>query len=185
MRLKLAEPKPRLLATREGVPLCGFRFLPGLRPRILGATKRRFERRRAALFKRGDLRRLSVSVFAWYQFSREGNSEGLRRAYAGWPLAARLRRRRQKTKVLRGGSWNNNDRENLLSSNRNNDHPDNRNDNNGFRVVLVGESSRKAAMVQRDAGWERPARPGPRSQPNCRPRARGLNGKRRSAGRGR
>jgi hypothetical protein len=29
VRLKLAEPKSRLLATREGVPFCGFRFLPG------------------------------------------------------------------------------------------------------------------------------------------------------------
>ena len=40
-------------------------------------------------------------------------------------------------RVLRGGSWNNNDSTNLLSSNRNNDTPTNRNDNNGFRVVLV------------------------------------------------
>jgi len=71
-----------LLATREGVPFCGFRFLPGLRPRMLGATKRRFERRRTALAGRRDFARLSVSVFAWYQFSREGNSAGLRRAYA-------------------------------------------------------------------------------------------------------
>ena len=60
----------------------GFRFLPGLRPRILGATKRRFEKRRSRLLNRGDLQRLSTAVFAWYQFSREGNSEGLRRAYA-------------------------------------------------------------------------------------------------------
>ena len=51
-------------------------------PRILGATKRRFEKRRCRLLNLGDLRRLSIAVFAWYQFSREGNSEGLRRAYA-------------------------------------------------------------------------------------------------------
>lgn len=36
--------------------------------------------------------------------------------------------------------------DNLLSSNRNNDNPENRNDNNGFRCVLVVESSRKAAV---------------------------------------
>lgn len=84
IRLKLAEPKSRLLATREGVPFCGFRFLPGLRPRVLGRTKRRFEARRYRLFRRGDLARLGVSVFVWYQFSREGNSEGLRRAYSFW-----------------------------------------------------------------------------------------------------
>ncbi|MEW6078706.1 MAG: SUMF1/EgtB/PvdO family nonheme iron enzyme [Thermodesulfobacteriota bacterium] len=37
--------------------------------------------------------------------------------------------------VLRGGSWNNNDR-NCRSANRNRNQPDNRNNNNGFRVVL-------------------------------------------------
>ena len=38
--------------------------------------------------------------------------------------------------MLRGASWNNNDRDNLLSSNRNNDQPGNRNDNIGFRCVV-------------------------------------------------
>lgn len=94
IRLRLAEPKSRLLATREGVPFCGFRFLAGRRPRVLGRTKRRFEARRYRLFRRGDLARLSASVFAWYQFSREGNSGGLRLAYSCWPLDARMRRRR-------------------------------------------------------------------------------------------
>ncbi len=82
VRLKLAEPKSRLLQTAEGVPFCGFRFLPGMRPRVLGATKRRFEARRRSLFKRRDFRRLGISVFAWYQFSREGNTRGLKRSYA-------------------------------------------------------------------------------------------------------
>ena len=48
-------------------------------------------------------------------------------------------------RVLRGGSWNNNDSTNLLSSNRNNDTPTNRNDNNGFRVVLEVGSGGKVA----------------------------------------
>jgi len=81
-RLKLAEPKSRILATREGVPFCGFRFLPGRQPRVLGATKRRFEARRRLLVRKWDVARLSHSVFAWYQFSREANSKGLRVAYA-------------------------------------------------------------------------------------------------------
>jgi hypothetical protein len=139
VRLKLAEPKTRLLATREGVPFCGFRFQPGLQPRILGATKRRFERRRYALAAAGAPARLTQCVFAWYQFSREGNSTGLRRAYTRWPLDARLKRRRRKTaRVLRGGSWNNDNPENFRAANRNNNHPDNRNDNNGFRCAGVG-----------------------------------------------
>ena len=89
LRLKLAEPKSRLLTTREGVPFCGFRFQPGLRPRVLGATKRRFERRRHRLARQGDVKRLSLSVFAWYQFSREGNCAGLRGTYSRWALVAR------------------------------------------------------------------------------------------------
>jgi RNA-directed DNA polymerase len=157
LRLRFAEPKSRLLATREGVPFCGFRFLPELRPRVLGVTKRRFETRRYRLARTGNVRRLSMAIFNWYQFSREGNSEGLRKAYVCWPLDARLKRRRGKTaRVVRGASWNNNNPENLLSSNRNNDTPDNRNDNNGFRCVLVAGSSRKAATCEnrRDARWE-------------------------------
>lgn len=94
VRLKLSEPKSRLLAVREGVLFCGFRFLPGVRPRILGATTRRFEWRRGWLAGRRDFRRLTCAVFAWYQFSREANSEGLRRAYGGWPLSGARKRRR-------------------------------------------------------------------------------------------
>ncbi|MFZ5517078.1 MAG: hypothetical protein ACOY90_10595 [Candidatus Zhuqueibacterota bacterium] len=37
--------------------------------------------------------------------------------------------------MLRGGSWNNNDR-NVRCSNRNRNNPDNRNNNNGFRVAV-------------------------------------------------
>ena len=37
--------------------------------------------------------------------------------------------------AMRGGSWNNTAR-NVRSSYRNNNHPDNRNDNNGFRCAL-------------------------------------------------
>jgi len=39
-------------------------------------------------------------------------------------------------RVLRGGSWNNNAR-NCRSANRNNNPPDNRNSNVGFRLVFV------------------------------------------------
>jgi hypothetical protein len=98
VRLRLGIPKSRLLQTKEGVPFCGFRFLPGLRPRILGATKRRFERRRYRLARgKTDYAALSRSVFSWYQFSREANAEGLRRAYLGWPLDSRKKKRKPKS----------------------------------------------------------------------------------------
>lgn len=81
IRLRLAETKTRVYATGEGVPFCGFRFFPGRRPRILGATKRRFERRMRRLARRRAFGEMSLGVASWYAFSREGNSEGLRRAY--------------------------------------------------------------------------------------------------------
>ena len=40
-------------------------------------------------------------------------------------------------RVVRGGAFNNN-RDNVRSANRNNNDPDNRNENNGFRVVAHG-----------------------------------------------
>ena len=43
--------------------------------------------------------------------------------------------------MIRGGNWNNNP-SNCRSSNRNANHPTNRNNNIGFRVVLVAESVR-------------------------------------------
>lgn len=41
---------------------------------------------------------------------------------------------RNSSRVLRGGSWNNDNPENFRGSYRNHNHPDNRNHNNGFRV---------------------------------------------------
>jgi len=99
IRLRLSRPKSRLLATREGVPFCGFRFLPGLRPRILGATKRRFEARRHLLFRRhAPCVAIRRSVFGWYQFSKEGNTVGLLKAYTSWSFDPKKRRRHGRTR---------------------------------------------------------------------------------------
>jgi hypothetical protein len=49
-------------------------------------------------------------------------------------------------RVIRGGSWNN-DAENCRTANRNNDHPDNRNNNNGFRLVFVPQLTCKAGWL--------------------------------------
>lgn len=50
-------------------------------------------------------------------------------------------------RVIRGGSWNNN-AQNLRSANRNNDGPDNRNNNVGFRLVSTCKSLRPEGAVQ-------------------------------------
>ena len=43
------------------------------------------------------------------------------------------------SRVLRGGSWNNDNPDNFRCANRNNNHPDNRNHNNGFRLARTVE----------------------------------------------
>jgi hypothetical protein len=79
--LEMARPKSRLLRCGEGVAFCGFQLFPRLCPRILGTTKRRFENRWRRLLKAGEVSRLSDTVRAWYAFSLEGNSLGLRMAW--------------------------------------------------------------------------------------------------------
>ncbi|MFZ4394583.1 MAG: SUMF1/EgtB/PvdO family nonheme iron enzyme [Kiritimatiellia bacterium] len=59
------------------------------------------------------------------------------------------------SRVLRGGSWNNKNPRNLLSSYRNNNDPGNRNDNNGFRCVLVPAGSTRKAVKRCDAARRR------------------------------
>lgn len=91
--------------------------------------------------------------------------------------------------MLRGGSWNNNDPRNLLSSNRNHNEPGNRNNNIGFRVVLVGGSVRKVSPGKENHGAMRHGRKGlcrqsQEESPNPAERAP-VSGKRRGAGRGR
>lgn len=87
VRLRLAEPKSRLLLTEEGVPFCGFVFRPNHRPRVLGATKRRFFSRWRTLESARRIPELSRFVVAWFQFSREGNTVGLRKGL--WTKGAR------------------------------------------------------------------------------------------------
>ena len=71
-------------------------------------------------------------------------------------------------RVLRGGSWNNNPR-NLRVSNRNNNTPDNRNDNNGFRCARTGRAGAVRPGPAGTAGITVP--PGERSPvpPSARP----------------
>lgn len=49
-------------------------------------------------------------------------------------------------RVLRGGSWNNN-AQNCRSANRNNNNPDNRNNNIGFRLVFVPQLTGKVGKL--------------------------------------
>ena len=64
-------------------------------------------------------------------------------------------------RVLRGGSWNNNPR-NCRSANRNRNNPDNRNDNNGFRVAVLAAGVHLRGCHRRgiDPGFRRSRMPG-------------------------
>ena len=65
-------------------------------------------------------------------------------------------RQESASRVLRGGSWNNNDRDNVLSSNRNNNDPDNRNENIGFRAVVEAGFEAQGGQCtkhRRDLAW--------------------------------
>jgi hypothetical protein len=73
--------------------------------------------------------------------------------------------------ALRGGSWNNNQR-NARVSYRNNNHPDNFNNNIGFRVVVAPDFQPvgKAVALRRPAGRKRKtARSGPGRVRPCQP----------------
>jgi hypothetical protein len=60
--------------------------------------------------------------------------------------------------VLRGGSWNNNIR-NLRSANRNHNNPDNRNNNNGFRLARTSAGHMSMAGPEFDVIARIGARP--------------------------
>ena len=104
--------------------------------------------------------------------------------------------RNRPLRVLRGGSWNNNNRDNVLSSNRNNNDPDNRNENIGFRAVVEAGSGRKvvnAPKHRRDLAWldrlrqrsqETPNPPSPALEKILRERDQGKDAAGGMAGRG-
>ena len=85
-RLRLHPIKTRIIQTKEGVPFLGFRFFPGRAPRLLGPTKRRFEkrtRRQWAALRASAVSKPEVaqSISGWIAFSRYGNTGGLRNVY--------------------------------------------------------------------------------------------------------
>ncbi|MHB8626985.1 MAG: SUMF1/EgtB/PvdO family nonheme iron enzyme [Aggregatilineales bacterium] len=57
---------------------------------------------------------------------------------------------------LRGGSWNNS-QNNARSAYRNNNHPDNRNNNIGFRLGLVGVRPTSPSLFNGARAWWRVA----------------------------
>ena len=70
-------------------------------------------------------------------------------------------------RVVRGGSWNNDDTDNFRCANRNNNDPTNRNDNNGFRVASTStpEFHRpRAAEARGESPGRSPVQNGPNTK---------------------
>lgn len=85
-RLVLHPVKTRVFPCGEGVPFLGFRFFPGLAPRLLGECKRRFERRMRRMFRekargRVEMEEIEKSGAGWQAFASYGNVDGLYRCY--------------------------------------------------------------------------------------------------------
>ncbi|MCR4406306.1 MAG: SUMF1/EgtB/PvdO family nonheme iron enzyme [Anaerolineae bacterium] len=74
----------------------------------------------------------------------------------------------KRARVLRGGSWNNNER-NARCACRNHNDPDNFNNNIGFRVVAAHDSCRwdDKAVGSRTTAGAQPGREPARSGPGC------------------
>ena len=81
---------------------------------------------------------MSGNVFQWVQDKYQDS-------YKGAPVDGSAFEGAGSFRVIRGGSFNNDDARNLRADNRNNNDPGNRNDNLGFRLV----SSRRRPDVLR------------------------------------
>jgi len=85
-RLRLHPGKTRVMPTRCGVPFLGFRFFPGVAPRLIGECKRRFERRMRRLTSARRVGKtepgcVRASAKGWMAFADYGNVAGLYRLY--------------------------------------------------------------------------------------------------------
>ncbi len=121
-----------------------------------------------------------AALAASKNFGRSGRVAGY--AKVGWADGC--------ARVVRGGSWNNDNPDNLSCAYRNNNHPDNRDNNIGFRCVVVGESARRCFRKRNRLAWcwpgARPCQSEPRShliRPAKPRRSRGKDAARAVAGR--
>jgi len=144
LRLKLHPIKTQLFATKYGQNFVGFRIFPD-RIRVISKNIRRGRKRLRILCHlvqqdRLDSQKLYHSIQAWRGHLKHGDTYRLQQQLFS-ALSDELTSPKTLEKVpianaVRGGSWNNN-ADNCASGNRNNWNADNRNNNQGFRVVLL------------------------------------------------
>ena len=139
-RLKL-ELKPICMnACGRGVPFLGYVLFPDL-IRLNKLSKKRFvakykiytEKLETGVWSQEEYCAHVRPLFAFTEFA---DSENLRTK-----ILEKGYNTEGSNRVIRGGSWNNN-AENCRVANRNNNNPDNRNNNIGFRVVFPATQKR-------------------------------------------
>lgn len=160
-RLLLHPVKTQLLATSEPSAFLGYELLFGGRRRLPEESVRRFRNRLRGLRDRWRAGTVAADevvqhVQAWIAHAEHANTWRLRQPLfrGGW-FDVQNRPPREPDgppdgRGLRGGSWNNNAR-NTRAANRNNNTPDNRNQNNGFRLAST-PSRAGAASLTGEAG---------------------------------
>jgi retron-type reverse transcriptase len=139
-RLRLHPLKTFIAPTTEAAQFLGFILHPDGSRRLPEDKVRRFRNRlrglrdrwRAGTVGLGDV---DARVRAWIAHAEHADTWRLRHAiFEGGRFDPALPAKPERPRVLRGGSWNNNP-QNLRSANRNRNQPDNRNNNDGFRLA--------------------------------------------------
>ena len=152
-RLRLHPRKTEVLATTEAVPFLGWVLLPGGQRRLPEDNVRRLRNRLRGLRDRWragtvDAERVEQQITAWIAHAEHGATLRLRHALfcGGWFDPLQKPDGPPVGRVLRGGSWNNNE-QNVRAANRNNNTTTNRNNNNGFRVASTPSQARTARFT--------------------------------------
>jgi retron-type reverse transcriptase len=156
LRLRMHERKSRVHRVTEGVGYLGQRVFAThrrLRPENVHRMRRRLRKLQAELACGCiDLRTVSQSISSWIGHAMWADTHGLRRALLG-EVAFVKGAGSEEQRVLRGGSWNNNEN-NCRVANRNRNTPTNINNNNGFRCAedLTGRNAIAGASASTDTG---------------------------------
>lgn len=139
LHLKIKEDALVLAPVSQGLSFLGFRIFPG----VMRIQRRGWRRFRRKVQRRNEwLVNGAIGDEEWHNSMqslvghlRIAATRNLRNVFF------KARGKRGSNRVIRGGSWNN-DAQNCRSANRNNNTPDNRNNNVGFRLA----SSRQCQM---------------------------------------
>lgn len=159
-RLLLHPRKTFIASTREPAEFLGYILLPDNVRRLPERNVRDFRNRLRGLrdrWRAGTIAPEEVvqRVQSWIAHASHAHTWRLRQALfrRGWFDPLREPDDLPGLRVLRGGSWNNNDN-NCRAAYRNNNSPASRNNNNGFRLASTPQRARAAASTRNSGSAE-------------------------------